>query len=280
MGKKSNIIPAGSCTLHSGIVVDTYPGDLILNDLSTKSPEFRTFYESEKKNFFENIVWLKANPSFASSLAYQMGQHGKFVQLMHKGTTEKFLILDEIPPKTEGSILVAHELMHTVVFNEGFPQVGAIKSEAISSEIWHANSIIASKLTSMIHDILVDSRLKMYGFNFTPLLERKYKGHINSMKNRSEKSLDRINYTLTLFDYVLAILQGMVILEEENTNYIHYKKKFSEIFPKIAKEGQMLVSAIQATGYDTPEQVKCIYQNIMKIMDLNNGFRLVGDEMN
>ncbi len=271
---ENRISPIGVYRLPSGTLTDTYPGELILEDLYKKSKEFRAFYDSEKDKLPRNIFWLKADPAIASSLSYSIGQKGRFARSITKRKTDHLLILDDIPPKVGDIFVVAHELMHCIVFSEGYPGVGVTKTEGIPPEHQRANAVIAAKLTSMIHDILVDSRLINYGFDVSDLLKAKYSGHIVLYKGESEASLDRINTLLTLFEFVLANLQGKMILDEDKTCYNHYRDSFKEIFPNITKEGDTLTDMIESIGYDTPEKMEVLLQEIMKKYRLIEGFAL------
>jgi len=271
---EDDIAPVGVYRLPFGAVTDTYPGDLILKDIYKKSKEFRNFYDSEKGKLPSRLFWLKANPAIATSLSYCIGQKGKFARLTTKGKTDYLLILDNIPPKVEDIVTIAHELMHCIVFDESYPGVGVANTKDIPYEYQRANAVIAAKLTSMLHDILVDSRLLNYGFDYNDLLKAKYLGHIRSYKGESEASLDRINTLLTLFEFVLANLQGKMILGEDKTYSNQYRDDFKEIFPNIAKEGDILIDMIELIGYDTPDKVKALLQEIMEKYGLVEGFVL------
>lgn len=271
---ENHISPIGVYRLPFGAVTDTYPGDLILEDLYKKSKEFRVFYDSEKDKLPRNIFWLKADPAIASSLSYSIGQKGKFARLISTRNTDNLLILDNIPPKAGDIFVVAHELMHCIVFSEGYPGVGVVMTKDIPPENQRANAVVAAKLTSIIHDMLVDSRLINYGFGDSDLLKAKYSGYIRSYKGYSEASFDRINRLLTLFEFVLANLQGKMILGEDKTYFNQYRDDFKEIFPNIAKEGDILIDMIESIGYDTPEKVKAVLQEIMGKYGLVEGFVL------
>jgi len=277
MGKETLIGPTGKYTLpFNEIEVDRYPEDLIIKEMSVKSSEFRRFYEAEKDTFPKDVIWLKADPKFASTFSYQIGQGGKFAIATKKDSDTKFIILDSIPPKKEDTVIIAHEMTHAMLYNEGFPGVGAVKSEGISDEVWKINILIATKLSSLIHDILVDSRLKNYGFEFDSLLRKSCQNLIKYYKNELKEPLNPVKNLIILFNYVLTLFQARVIVGKEIGAFVQYQNYFYENFPEISRKGEALYNAIEATGYETPEQVKFIFQRIMELEGLNNGFRFIG----
>lgn len=65
-----------------------------------------------------------------------------------------------------------------------------------------------------------------------------------------------------------------MILDEDKTCYNHYRDSFKEIFPNITKEGDTLTDMIESIGYDTPEKMEVLLQEIMKKYRLIEGFAL------
>lgn len=65
-----------------------------------------------------------------------------------------------------------------------------------------------------------------------------------------------------------------MILGEDKTYSNQYRDDFKEIFPNIAKEGDILIDMIELIGYDTPDKVKALLQEIMEKYGLVEGFVL------
>lgn len=77
-----------------------------------------------------------------------------------------------------------------------------------------------------------------------------------------------------MFKYVLANLHDATIIDDTNSLEKH-NEFFENKFPHITEEGKFILDLIKIWGYDTPENVSCLYQDILSAMELNTVCKLV-----
>jgi len=123
----------------------TFPEDFVISELLKSSPEFSAFYSAERRKITKPLNWVR-------DLSLPVGIDYRSTRLSN-GT--QVIRLRRVPAILENAMKIAHELQHLVLDYEGFVNTGAmVQYETVSSS-----------LNSMIHDPLVNSRLKVYGFD-------------------------------------------------------------------------------------------------------------------
>lgn len=271
MNKSLNpsISPVGNYALPKGILVDRYSEEDVLKQLINSSKEFQKFYEAEKGNI-GSIFWLKSNKDIEVSLGFVKGQKAKYSRIFNKNVTEKLIILEQIPPLLDDAILIAHEIGHDLIFNNGFPGVSPNLKNVIENEERGARFRLTSALSSMIHDILCDSYLKKYGFVYEKIYQAKIKGHLRNMRGFDERRVDTFDRLAWVFQYVLTNLQGSIIVDNPNGELQKYNNFYEKRFPKIALEGQIILDLIEIIGYDTPDNLEELYQEIFEKYNLKH----------
>lgn len=123
----------------------TFPEDIVIGELLRSSKEFLTFYQRERGKIAGTVIW-------AQDLSLPKGIDYRSTRLP---TGAQVIRLRRVPASLEDTMKIAHELQHLVLDTEGFPLTGAPPEF----------ETVSSTLNSMVHDPLVDQRLKAYGFD-------------------------------------------------------------------------------------------------------------------
>jgi len=272
LGKQ--IMPIGTYLLPFGIQVDTYSIDDIVKPFISSSNAFNNFYKNEKSNIKDDLYWVKSNLEIEQTLGFRKGQMGKVYRAVGKNEIKRFIVLEEIPPSIKNDYLIAHEIMHDIIFNEGFPVVAPRKPNPFSHEEYSKRIQLASALSSMIHDMLCDSRLKKYGFLFDELYEIKIQGVLRSLDQLDCNGTDNLGKLFYVYQYCLTNLQNSLNVSNETNILGRYKQQYAMKYPEITHEGNVLLELINDISYDTPSKLTTLYQEIIKKHKLENEFQL------
>jgi len=229
LGKK--IMPIGKYLLPFGIQVDTYSIDDIVKPFISSSNAFKNFYKSEKSNIKDDLYWVKSNLEIEQKLGFRKGQMGKLYRAVGKNEIKRFIVLEEIPPSIKNDYLIAHETMHDIILNEGFPGVTPRKPNPFSHEEYSKRIQLASALSSMIHDMLCDSRLKKYGFFFDELYDIKIQGVIRSLDQFDCNRTDNLGKLFYVYQYCLTNLQNSLNVNNETNILGRYKQQYAMKYP-------------------------------------------------
>lgn len=272
LGKQ--IMPIGKYLLPLGIQVDTYSKADIVKPFISSSNSFKNFYKNEKSNIKDDLYWVKSNLEIERKLGFRKGQMGKLYRAIGKNEIKRFIVLEEIPPSIKNDYLIAHEIMHDIILNEGFPGVAPLKPNPFSPEEHSKRIQLASSLTSMIHDMLCDSRLKKYGFFFDELYEIKIQGVLRSLDQLACNRTDNFGKLFYVYQYCLTNLQNSLNVNNKENILGIYKQQYAMKYPEITHEGNDLLELINDIGYDTPSKLTTLYQEIIKKHKLENEFQL------
>lgn len=253
--------------------ITTCPEEEVLGGLLSRSERFQKFY-AEVREDLGHITWVKGDNLAQKEFGYRMGQRGKMIIRQYKGKTEKFIVLDNIPPKEDDEIIVAHEMGHIVILNRGFPSISPRGLTGISPEEKNARINLSSSISNIIHDPLCDELLMQAGYSFNGMYEKSVKDFLRITSSQEEPPMNTYCAHESIFRHVLRVINGQyypgdrALLEE-------YLDFFNTKFPNMARKGQSVLSAMEYYGYDTPEKVFLLYNEIISQMDLENICRVV-----
>ena len=233
-----------------------YNEDIALGHVLTGSKIFRSFYQQEIDRLsLLNIQWA-LNPDSANHMQTLITPEVNYV------------VVKKMPIPTKDAYGVAHELMHLILYKEGFPGLFCTR-EGIQDAY---NFELASYVNNAILDQSVDKRLGSYGFDLWENYFKMSKDQkrtfqdLNPNQTAPRKKLDFASL------YILKALGWDVACQlssRENNEFIEW---FEGLFPDISQEAQKLLVFIRKTGYDTPEQVSTILWHIIDKYGLQDIF--------
>jgi hypothetical protein len=225
----------------------TFPESFVIDELLKSSQAFQDFYEAERNRIIQPIYWAK-DASLPEGIDYRFS---KFL------TGESVIRLRRVPALVQDACKVAHELEHVVIDIEGFPILRPATPEKEN---------LSSAISSMIEDLLVNSRLQKYGFD----LQNDYETEIEESKRQLSRfttsptnRLDRIHWMVI---YVGYLLDWELLSVGKSSN--EFKEWFDTRYPDIAGRGKKLLEMVKRIGYDNPEKQSKLYREIIRRYDL------------
>ncbi len=237
------------CCLNKQNVLQwpVFPEQFVLKDLLTSSKLFKKFYEAERPKITNQLSWAQDN-------SLSVGINGSSTRL----SDGKLVIrLRRIPATLDDARLIAHELTHFLIDLEGFPHTGASAR--------FAN--LSSTLNSMVHDPLVDFKLKERGFNIVDGFEEETKENLRQLKKKHSSPTDYLDKIHWIFNYAGYVLGREVVYQNEEKKD-EFRSWFDERFPDIGKEANILLGKIKHFGFDTPEKQVMLFKGIINEYDL------------
>ncbi len=261
-----NLKPSGSYILPSGKTVGTYAEDDVVKQLISSSPAFKDFYDTERESIGK-IYWIKSNEDVESILGYRRGQRGKMYYLTGKTGLNKLIVLDQIPPSLDDEFVVAHEMGHFLFLNKNFPGIGPHLPNGIENDEKNKRMRLASSMSTMIHDPLCNSLLNKYGISYGNMYRDYILSVLENWRNVEEPAPNTYSAHTSVFEYVLSNLHDTTIISERDC-LEKYNKFFESKFPNITEDGKFILDLIKINGYDTPEKLTFLYQDIINSMEL------------
>jgi len=224
-----------------------FPEEEVLAKLLKSSKEFSAFYKEEREKFKEPLLW-------AQDITLAEGINGRATtitsSLNSSGPEVHVIRLRRIPARIEDSFLVAHELGHFLLIAEGYPLVGSVANERLSSLV-----------TTLVHDPLVDARLKKYGFDLRPAYRAEVEESRRQLVKRPRSPTDRLTRIAFMLTHVGNLLHWELLGEDDQCN--EFKRWFEERYPDIASMGAKLLIRVKKVGYDTPEKQTLLFREII-----------------
>lgn len=217
----------------------------VVNQLIGSSEQFKEYYQKERPKISNKLIWAldRSLPEGTDCLFQKLKNNDYVIRLK---TTSS---LQDIPTE------IAHELEHAVVDSEGFNGISCTDRKA-------QNTCVA--LNDMILDLLVNAKLKEYGFDFgfeddTDLPTAT--DHLDSLK------LNKLSRLEWIFYYASDLLeQNLLGINPNEEAQKFYKNKF----PEIANQAEELFMLVKENEYDTPQKAANLYEKIMRKYNLSN----------
>ena len=222
-----------------------YEEQRVVSPLIQKSSPFAKFYEAERGKMPQKIYWIKDT---------SLPEDNPAITSIDSSTVR----LKRIPPDTKDDFIVAHELCTFILSYEGFPTTfptSKAKTEGVAD--------VSSYLHTMLDTPLRDAILVSYGFN----AETAYYFYLGDSLKVNTPIGDLAMKTKRLFFYVQMILYWQDVLKKSEIS--EFQQKWSSWYPEIAHDGSILLAKVRQIGYDTPEKMDLLYEDIIKTWGLN-----------
>lgn len=225
----------------------TFPEDIVVRELRRTSTEFRACYDSERPRIIGHVHWAH-DPS--------LPKDGAKASVSNTGIL--VIRLSRIPPASEDAVIVAHELVH-LVLTQQFPSVMAFEK----------HRAFGASLNSMLHDPLVEARLAAYGFDTRQKFEEERRNDIRQLERISQSPSDRLTRLEWAFNYVQNMLdwKALQVRGKDATNPFH--PWFDSRYPDIAIEAKKLLALVERAGFDTPEKMRRLLEEIIETYQLS-----------
>ena len=232
----------------------TYPEKFVIGELIRSSKEFRGFYEAERKKIIKPIYW-------AEDLRLPRGIDFRTTRLKNDDQEIQIIRLRRVPCTIKDSMNIAHELQHIILDIEGFITTGVMDRRFES---------VSSSLNSMLHDPIVNSRLRNYGFDLLNNYLEEEKESIRQLKTIPAPPYDNLSRSHWIFNYAGKILEWEVGSYQTGKNDNKFRRMFDEKYPDISEEGRKLVALIKEVDYDTPEKQAVLFKKIITMYNLDH----------
>jgi len=228
-----------------GISYNVFSEEIVIGELLTDSTQFKSYYESRRKNIKKPVHWaLDSSPEPISEASARRHLTG-----------EQIILLRRIPPLLTDAFIVAHELEHLAMDYEGFVNTRSIVSNQDIDEL-------ASAFNAMIQHPIVNSRLELFGFDFKKIYEDVSQKSQATFRNLREPSPDRIMKLQWIFmnvDFMLA--HNVAYQTWPDKRWVRTMKKSR--YPEIGKDVRELTQYILDRGLDTPQKQEKLANKIM-----------------
>jgi len=226
-----------------------YAERYVLSILLKKSKEFIAFYNSERSNLLNPIVW-GVDPTLPVSM------RSGFIPDFNKN----IIILKKIPIELEDTFDIAHELMHFLFGQKGFPL-------AIISDYGLLNGYdprFAGILLNTVKNPLVNSRLAEFGLDLWGYYDKASQFQ-RSYRETNPQTLqgDRYKYFEVSF-YIQKVLDWELANKQSPRPHDDFLEWYRLKYPEIAEDAAEILNEIRQTGYDTPQKVRVILTKIIK----------------
>lgn len=229
---------------------------VVLQGLLGSSTKFKNFYEKERQSIQCEIIWV-----FNDYLdTKDQLPDGDLARVNWIDNSHAIIIFKHNPPLKADETIIAHELAHMIIKERGFPLVRLTDQDSpippnLQEQIFCLNN--------MIHDPLVISLLTSYGYD----LRREYldecKKGVRLSSSFREKP-DPILFLNMAFNFVQTHLMIQILSLDKKSSCQKLQEIITSIYPELKREADVIIQRIDKIGYDTPEKVRAVYQEIIK----------------
>lgn len=255
-GKKYKKCCLEKMDVRSPTATQTFPEELVIGKLLNSSKEFAAFYHAERRKIVKPVQWTQ-DPSLPEGVDHQA------TQLL---TGEQVISLRRVPARLEDAISIAHELQHFLLSGEGFPSTGCEDKRLYD---------VSSSLNSMLHDPLVNSRLQAYGFDLWNQYETEVSRDSRTLEAEPSPPSGSLRRMLWIFNYVANTLDWELAYNKAGKSDNEFQSWFDARYPDVAEEGQELLASVRSIGFDTPENMGILLNEIIRKYKLK-GLYIVG----
>ena len=254
-GKKFKDCCAKQFVRTGGLPWPTYPERFVLGGLLRSSEIFNKYYVAERPKISEPLFWAR-DANLPTGINYRFSGLALKEQaaVTLRPTRILAIRLRRVPaPRGEG-FDVAHELEHIRVLSKGFPAVGWTRPE-------YENA--GAALVSMLHDILVNSTLRDYGFDLAPNYDKESKENLAQLRSLPTQPTDNVVRAAWVFNYTSNLLDRDLLGEEPCSTDREFQKWFDAAYPSLAEEGRRLFGLIGTSGFETPGKMTSLISEII-----------------
>lgn len=221
--------------------------------LNRASPEFNRLYHEERMNKLGEILW-RVDPTMETMRAITAKDA--------YGITYPIIYMKDSNVSLDDAFIVAHEIMHLVLNDEGKTLI-----------IYGKNPEITDKLQTMLEDSIVDSILQnKYGFNALKQYEMDFEAtrHVFVHPGKEpEEQLERIYLAIILSNTILKL---RIIKERDNLKDLYaFLEGYKHLYPNVSIISDQILSIVdEVGGLESIEQKKSVFFKISEKYNLGD----------
>lgn len=205
---------------------------VVLADVIAGSAEFRAFYEAERQRLASRILWVQ-DPSLPIGVDFRVTH---FAGDLH------YIRLRRLPAEPRDAPWIAHELVHVRMDEEGFPTLGTpMRFESL-----------ASALSSMVADLVVDKRLARFGFDVSAQHSQELTESLRQLDPICSEPVGALTRLLWAANYASHLLAAEFFGEPAELPQL--RQLMQDRFPHVTARAKELVEQVRRVGFDTPAQ--------------------------
>ncbi|MHB8126383.1 MAG: YecA family protein [Desulfitobacteriaceae bacterium] len=230
----------------------TYHENYALKNLVIDSPQFKSFYESERARITRNIIWA-FDPDLRSNILASYLPDYK----------EHMIVFNTVPISFDDAFATAHELQHFICFEEGYPNVST--SELFNKPV---NAKLAAALGSSLIDPIVNKRLIPYGFDLWAQYDNASIIQKNSIEHATEPQTPTEKLYSTAF-YIGKSLDWDICCSSSPRDTNEFLLWYDSHYPNFSREAKEVLAWVKELGYETPEKLTTIFSKIIAQFELD-----------
>jgi hypothetical protein len=215
-----------------------------IGTLLQSSAEFAAYYHAERYNIQGEVLWAR-DTSLPAGIDYRNTMVGPGVHVVR---------LRRLPAVLSDAMKIAHELHHLVLDSAGFPRTGAPP----------ASEILSSSLNSMVHDPLVNSALRVYGFDPLDDYQTELRETLRQLRKRRRAPTQHTDRVHWILNYVGKALDWKEISAHTDGGADMFRLWFDKRYPDLARDARELLEVVETIGYDTPARQRTLFKTIIR----------------
>jgi hypothetical protein len=239
------------------IPCQTYIEDYALRDLLANSPEFKSFYNSERPKIRRNIIWAH-DPELNSNVRATYLPKPK----------EHLLAFSTLPIPPDDGFDTAHELQHFICSEEGYPSV------SISDILMQTSSNLAPALSCALNDPIANKRLVPFGFDLWAQYDQASTNEKKYFESTAEPQSPTEKLYSTAF-YISKTLNWDVCCLSSPRGKNDFLEWYDAKFPNFSKEAKDSLALVKKTGYETPEQATAAFTELIAKFELAKSLKII-----
>lgn len=175
-----------------------------------------------------------------------------------------------IPARLDEAYIVAHEIEHCVIWEEGFPPIYPARSLLTDNiDILGFVKTMADELSTFLYDIKVDSKLFIYGFDLCDIHQRiSEKNYEQFFRNGAPALRNKFERMVRIFRYAKRRILLEIFCIDFNPENSRYLSWYDENYPDIVRHALDIISIIREIELDQPENIRIICQRILNKFEL------------
>lgn len=238
------------------IPCQTYIESYALQDLLANSPEFKSFYNSNRPKIRRNIIWAH-DPELNSNVRATYLPKPK----------EHLIAFRTLPISPDDAFDTAHELQHFICSEEGYPSVRN------SDILIQASSNIAPALSSALNDPIANKCLVPFGFDLwvqydkASTNEKSYFESADEPQSPTEKLYSTAFYISKTLNWDVCCLSS----PREKNDFLEW---YDTKFPNFSKEAKDSLELVKKIGCETPEEASAVFTELIAKFELDKSLKI------
>lgn len=250
------------CYLRESILkhipCQTYHESYALQNLVLNSPEFKSFYESERPKIRRNIIWAH-DPELGSNIRATYLPKPK----------EHLLAFMTLPITVDDAFDTAHELQHFICSEEGYPSVS-------NSALMQTSSNLAPALSSSLNDPIANKRLVSFGFDLWAQYDKACISEKSYIERKDEPvaPTEKLYYTAFYISKALNWDVCCLYSPRESNEFLEW---YDTKYPNFSKEAKESLALVKKIGYETPEEATAVFTELITQFELDKSLKVTAD---